>query len=77
MHSRTTLVIAILVLGLVQTVFVLVTQNPGLDGQLIGPDGYMRLRRVMNLYETGNWYDAFDLRTNAPFGEQLHWTRLL
>lgn len=40
MHSRTTLIIAILVLGLVQTVFVLVTQNPGLDGQLIGPDGY-------------------------------------
>jgi len=77
MHSRTTLVIAVLVLCLVQTVFVLVTQNPGLDGQLIGPDGYMRLRRVLYLYETGNWYDAFDLRTNAPFGEQIHWTRLL
>lgn len=77
MHSRTTLIFTILILCLVQTAFALVTQNPGFDGQLTGPDGYMRLRRVMQLYETGNWYDSFELRTNAPFGEQLHWTRPL
>jgi hypothetical protein len=37
----------------------------------------MRLRRVLYLYESGNWYNAFDVRTNAPYGELIHWTRLL
>ena len=77
MHSRTTLILAILALLLAQAGFALLTQNPAIDGQLTGPDPYMRLHRVMALYGSGAWYDAYDFRTNAPFGEQLHWTRLL
>ena len=77
MHSKNTLFVAILVLLVVQAGFALLTQNPAFDGRLTGPDPYMRLHRVMNLYGSGTWYDAFDLRSNAPFGEQLHWTRPL
>jgi asparagine N-glycosylation enzyme membrane subunit Stt3 len=77
MHGRTTLLLAIFVVFLVQAAFALASQTPALNGQLTGPDAYMRLHRVMVLFETGNWYGAFNLRTNAPFGEQLHWTRPL
>ena len=48
-----------------------------LDGRLIGPDAYMRLLRVMELAQTGVWYDPVSERGNAPFGEVLHWTRPL
>lgn len=48
-----------------------------LDGQLVEPDNYMRLVRVTQLVETGNWYDNTIPRSNAPFGEVLHWTRPL
>ena len=77
MHSRNTVLLAIIITLAVQTIFLFVFQNPVLDGHLNGPDSYMRLRRVLHLYEAGNWYDAFDLRTNAPYGELIHWTRLL
>lgn len=77
MHSRNTVLLAILLTLAIQTIVVFAFQNPVLDGQLNGADSYMRLRRVLHLYETGSWYDAFDLRTNAPYGELIHWTRLL
>jgi len=48
-----------------------------LQGQLDGPDAYMRLVRVTRLVETGGWYDSAIPRSNAPFGETLHWTRPL
>jgi hypothetical protein len=44
-------------------------------GDLAGPDSYMRLVRVTQLYETGAWFDGFMARSNAPFGHDLHWTR--
>ena len=77
MHSRNTILLAIGITLAVQTIVLFAFQNPVLDGHLNGADSYMRLRRVLHLYETGNWYDAFDLRTNAPYGELIHWTRLL
>jgi hypothetical protein len=77
MHSRNTVLLAILITLVVQTIAMFAFQNPVLDGHLHGSDSYMRLRRVLHLYEAGNWYDAFDLRTNAPYGELIHWTRLL
>jgi hypothetical protein len=46
-------------------------------GDLAGGDTYMRLTRVMQLYDTGQWYDAVSHRSNAPLGETLHWTRPL
>ncbi len=47
------------------------------DGRLVGPDGYMRLLRVMELAQGGGWYDPISERSNAPIGETLHWTRPL
>lgn len=43
--------------------------------EIMGTDTFMRLVRVENLYETGNWFDGMSERSNAPFGELLHWTR--
>ncbi|MEO5337044.1 MAG: hypothetical protein H7841_09140 [Magnetospirillum sp. WYHS-4] len=40
-------------------------------------DGYLRLVRVLNLAETGNWLDGVERRANAPFGFESHWTRPL
>jgi hypothetical protein len=77
MHSRNTILLAVLLTLTVQTALVFAFQNPVLDGQLNGADSYMRLHRVLHLYETGNWYDGFNLRTNAPYGELIHWTRPL
>lgn len=77
MHSRNTVLLAVLITLAVQAIAVVAFQNPVLDGRLNGADSYMRLHRVLQLYETGNWYDAFDMRTNAPYGELIHWSRLL
>lgn len=76
MHSRNTVLLALFLTLAVQAIFALVFQNPIFDGRLNGADSYMRLHRVLTLYETGNWFDPFDLRFNAPFGELIHWTRL-
>ena len=46
-----------------------------LDGELQGPDSYMRLLRVTQLFETGDWFNITIPHTNAPYGEELHWTR--
>ena len=46
-----------------------------LSGELRGTDSYMRLLRVTQLHETGDWFDLVIPRSNAPYGEQLHWTR--
>ena len=46
-------------------------------GDLVDSDCYMRLNRVLDLHDSGKWYDAAMLRSNAPYGETLHWTRPL
>lgn len=51
--------------------------SPVFDGRLLDPDCYMRLLRVMDLHEGGDWYNALSQRTNAPYGENLHWSRPL
>lgn len=43
----------------------------------VGPDSYLRLLRVSILWETGDWYDQFVSRINAPLGYEMHWTRPL
>lgn len=48
-----------------------------LQGQLADTDSYMRLVRVRRLGELGGWFDSTIPRSNAPFGETLHWTRPL
>jgi hypothetical protein len=44
-------------------------------GGLTESDGYMRLVRVRQLWEGGAWWDGSVPRSNAPYGETLHWTR--
>ena len=62
---------------MIQALFVLRGVAPVLDGGLYGPDAYMRLVRVTELAESGRWFNAVSLRSNAPYGEALHWTRPL
>jgi len=45
--------------------------------QLWDTDSYMRLVRVEQLQITHDWYDATIPRSNWPYGETLHWSRLL
>jgi hypothetical protein len=47
------------------------------EGELLDTDNYMRLLRVERLVESGNWFDNSVSRSNAPFGETLHWTKPL
>ena len=44
---------------------------------LVDTDGYMRYLRVAELIETGDWFDGVSERSNYPFGESQHWTRVL
>lgn len=48
---------------------------PVFEGQLPGPDEYMRLVRVAELRGGTGWYDTVIERSNAPYGDTLHWTR--
>ena len=61
---------------LLHTLFVIHGNSPILEGSLLGTDSYMHLNRVLALVENGDWYNSLFLRSNAPYGEELHWTRL-
>ena len=45
--------------------------------ELPDTDCYWRLNRVQMLYEGSGWYETKSFRSNAPYGESLHWTRPL
>lgn len=42
-----------------------------------GVDTYMRMVRVHEWLNGGAWYENVSWRSNAPYGETLHWTRPL
>jgi hypothetical protein len=44
---------------------------------LVDTDGYMRYLRIQELLDGGEWFDPLFTRSNYPFGETSHWTRLL
>lgn len=44
---------------------------------MVDTDAYMRMVRVDMLADGGDWYDQVIHRSNAPFGEELHWSRAL
>lgn len=44
-------------------------------GEFLDADCFLRLQRVLELFETGAWFDPMSERTDAPWGEELHWTR--
>jgi len=47
------------------------------NGDLADSDSYMRLNRVVQLGESRDWHDPRYMRSNAPYGEVLHWTHPL
>ena len=51
------------------------SDSPVLYGGFVGPDSYMRMVRVTELAQTGDWYNGTIARSNAPYGDTLHWTR--
>ncbi|MHC4951293.1 MAG: hypothetical protein ACYTEU_09975 [Planctomycetota bacterium] len=48
---------------------------PDPKGELVDCDCYMHLIRASDLYNHGQWYDPVWIKSNAPFGEPLHWSR--
>ena len=64
-----------LVLG--QAVLALGGVLPVLDGALVDSDAYMRLSRVLQLHDSGSWFDPRFPRINPPDGHVQHWTRPL
>ena len=54
---------------------VIATTSGVFSGELIGPDSYMRMNRVVQLTETWNWFDPVYYRINPPVGHEQHWTR--
>lgn len=80
MSFRRLLTLALLPLLLLIAVQLLAHWRDGwfsLDDRFIGPDAYMRTVRVLEFVEGRDWYDGTIERSNAPYGEHLHWTRPL
>ncbi len=48
---------------------------PLVEGDFLDPDSYMRMVRVAELMQHGQWFDGTIARANAPYGDVLHWTR--
>ncbi len=45
------------------------------DGELLDTDSYTRLNRVLFVQEQGHWNHSIYPRSNAPYGESIHWTK--
>ena len=45
------------------------------EGELLGTDSYTRLNRVLLVHELGHWNNSINPRSNAPYGESIHWTK--
>jgi hypothetical protein len=68
--------VALAALAIVHLLVVAMGISPIRQGLLLDTDSYMKLVRIEQLLATGDWYDAVITRSNSPFGEALHWTRL-
>jgi hypothetical protein len=62
-------------MAIIQVGLVVKGNAPVLDGVLIDPDGYLRLARVAQLWQDGNWFDPVFTRIGPPEGLALHWSR--
>ncbi|KUG02862.1 hypothetical protein ASZ90_019755 [hydrocarbon metagenome] len=72
------IIIAIVFFLIIHILFYAIKLNVSVSsGELVDTDNYMRLVRVEQLAETGDWYDSTIHRNNYPFGDTLHWTRPL
>ncbi len=61
--------------ALVHASLIVFRELPVFESGLAGPDSYMRMLRVTELYQGWNWFDITIDRANAPYGDTLHWTR--
>ncbi|MEJ2541397.1 MAG: hypothetical protein P8188_15750, partial [Gemmatimonadota bacterium] len=66
----------VVVAALVQGAAVWLASWPAFDGRFAGPDAHMRLLRILECAGDGCPGGVFP-RSNAPFGEVLHWPHLL
>ena len=76
--KNTGIVVWLIILGLWAALHLTMAKTvaaPVFDGELMGPDGYMRLIRVDDLRNGSGWYNSTIERSNAPYGDALHWTR--
>lgn len=60
---------------IIQIALVLADVAPFSHGSLADPDSYMRLNRVMHLWDSGAWFDPVYPRIGPPDGHIQHWTR--
>ncbi|HJN91487.1 MAG TPA: hypothetical protein QGF05_02020 [Dehalococcoidia bacterium] len=76
-RRRAALPYAALIVGwvVVHAALMFTTNRQVFDGELIGPDSYMRFVRVLDLWDGNGWYANAILDSNVPFGDELHWTR--
>jgi asparagine N-glycosylation enzyme membrane subunit Stt3 len=74
---RVALLVGILVVSWLLLHALLASTRGVFEGLLNGPDSYMRLVRVEELARGGGWFDSVIERSNAPYGDELHWTRPL
>ena len=58
-------------------VYIAPESSPPRQGDLTGADSYVRLNRVVQLNETGQWFDDVNPRGNAPYGESQLYSRPL
>ncbi|NIA67215.1 hypothetical protein HBA54_01260 [Pelagibius litoralis] len=61
--------------AMVHTSLIVFRDLPVFESGLVGPDSYMRMLRVTELYQNWDWFDGTIERANAPYGDTLHWTR--
>ncbi|WP_420348393.1 hypothetical protein [Pelagibius sp.] len=61
--------------ALVHASLIIFRELPVFESGLTGPDSYMRMLRVTELYQGWDWFDGTIDRANAPYGDTLHWTR--
>ena len=47
------------------------------QGQLRGPDDFLRLHQVLNLLAGQSWFDTWAYRMSPPAGADIHWSRLV
>ena len=67
-----------LILGLFLAVVLLLGHAEGrlgTPGKLVDSDCYMWLLRTEQLHDGAGWYNQVSPRSNAPYGEILHWGR--
>jgi asparagine N-glycosylation enzyme membrane subunit Stt3 len=70
-------VLALVLCAVIVHVRLAAGSDPWRESGLADPDSYVRLLRVLELWNGGGWYDPVLPWLGAPEGLPMHWTRLL